>query len=59
MKPLLKALVAGAVTLGMSLPVHAHVGSAAVPHLHAGDGWGVLAAAVLTALAAWFGRRGR
>ncbi len=29
------------------------------PVLHPGDGWGPLAVAVLTAPAAWLGRRGR
>ena len=53
-----KALVAGAVVTA-NLPVMAHVTSSEGPHLHAGDGWGLLVIAVLTGLAAWLGRRGR
>jgi hypothetical protein len=52
-----RLLAAGA--MAWSLPALAHVGSAADPHLHAGDGWGLLAVAALTAVAAWLGRRGR
>ena len=59
MKPFSKIALAGAAVLGTSLPSLAHVGSSTAPHLHAGDGWGVLVVALLTALAAWLGRRGR
>ena len=45
--------------LAFSAPSVAHVGSSALPHVHAGDGWGLLAVAALTAVAAWLGRRGR
>ena len=41
------------------LPALAHVSSAATPHWHAGDAWGVLAVIGLTAVAAWLDRRGR
>ena len=41
------------------LPALAHVSSAATPHWHAGDAWGVLAVIGLTAAAAWLDRRGR
>jgi len=40
-------------------PAAAHVGASTAPHLHAGDGWGVLVVAALTALAVWLDRRGR
>jgi hypothetical protein len=59
MKHSLKAAVAAVAAMTVSLPSLAHVGSSAAPHLHAGDGWGVLAVAALTAVAAWLGRRGR
>jgi len=42
-----------------ALPALAHVTSAATPHWHAGDAWGVLAVIALTAAAAWLDRRGR
>jgi hypothetical protein len=42
-----------------ALPALAHVSSAAAPHWHAGDAWGVLAVIALTAAAAWLDRRGR
>ena len=42
-----------------ALPAFAHVSSAAAPHWHAGDAWGVLAVIALTAAAAWLDRRGR
>ena len=58
MNSLAKALVAGAVVTA-SLPAMAHVTSSEVPHLHGGDGWGLLVIAVLTGIAAWLGRRGR
>ena len=41
------------------LPALAHVSSAAAPHWHACDAWGVLAVIGLTAAAAWLDRRGR
>ena len=41
------------------LPALAHVSASATPHLHDGDGWGVLAVVALTALAAWLDRRRR
>jgi hypothetical protein len=44
---------------GAALPALAHVSSAAAPHWHAGDAWGVLAVIALTAAAAWLDRRGR
>ena len=56
--PLQAALVALA-AMAVSAPSAAHVGSSALPHVHAGDGWGLLAVAALTAVAAWLGRRGR
>jgi hypothetical protein len=59
MKRVSKTILASAVGLGLSLPSLAHVGSAAAPHVHAGDGGGLLVLALLTALAAWLGRRGR
>ena len=37
----------------------AHVSATATPHLHDGDGWGVLAVVALTAIAAWHDRRRR
>ena len=43
----------------VALPALAHVGATAAPHLHDSDGWGVLAVAALTALAAWLDRRRR
>ena len=41
------------------LPALAHVVGGSAPHMHAGDGWGVLAVVALTALAAWLDRRRR
>ena len=41
------------------LPALAHVSSAATPHWHIGDAWGVLVVVGLTAAAAWLDRRGR
>ena len=51
----LAAVVAGA----SAVPALAHVTSAATPHWHAGDAWGVLVVIGLTAAAAWLDRRGR
>jgi len=51
----LAAFLAG----GTVLPALAHVTSAATPHWHAGDAWGVLVVIGLTAAAAWLDRRGR
>ena len=51
----LAAVVAGSA----ALPGLAHVSSAATPHWHAGDAWGVLVVVGLTAAAAWLDRRGR
>ena len=51
----LVAFLAGAT----ALPALAHVTSAATPHWHAGDAWGVLVVIGLTAAAAWLDRRGR
>ncbi len=49
-----------AVLAGLTaLPALAHVTSAATPHWHAGDAWGVLVVIGLTATAAWLDRRGR
>ncbi len=59
MKPVLRTYLAASTGIGLSLPSLAHVDSSTVPHVHAGDGWGLLAVAALTALAAWLGRRGR
>ena len=42
-----------------ALPALAHVSSAATPHWHAGDAWGVLVVIGLTAAAAWLDRRRR
>jgi hypothetical protein len=42
-----------------ALPALANVSSAAAPHWHAVDAWGVLAVIGLTAAAAWLDRRGR
>ena len=50
----------GAALAGVTaLPALAHVSSAAAPHWHAGDAWGVLVVIGLTAAAAWLDRRGR
>jgi hypothetical protein len=38
MKRVSKTILASAIGLGLSLPSLAHVGSAAAPHVHAGDG---------------------
>jgi hypothetical protein len=51
--------LAAAVVALTALPALAHVSSAAAPHWHAGDAWGVLAVIGLTAAAAWLDRRGR
>ena len=51
--------LAAALTGGATLPALAHVSSAAAPHWHAGDAWGVLVVIALTAAAAWLDRRGR
>jgi hypothetical protein len=59
MKHLPKAFLAGIASLSLGAPALAHMGSAAAPHVHAGDGWGLLAVAALTGVAAWLGRRGR
>ena len=59
MNPFSKVLAAGLASTTLSLPTLAHVASAEAPHLHGGDGWGVLAVALLTALSAWLGRRRR
>ncbi len=59
MHPFSKVVLAGLASTTLSLPTLAHVASSETPHLHAGDGWSVLAVAVLTAIAAWLGRRGR
>ena len=54
-----RALLAATAALTTSLPAVAHMTSSEAPHLHAGDGWGLVVVAVLTVLAAWLGRRGR
>ena len=51
--------LAAALAALTALPALAHVSSAATPHWHAGDAWGVLAVIGLTAAAAWLDRRGR
>ena len=51
--------LAAALAALTALPTLAHVSSAATPHWHAGDAWGVLAVIGLTAAAAWLDRRGR
>ncbi len=51
--------LAAAVAALTAVPALAHVSSAAAPHWHAGDAWGVLAVIGLTAAAAWLDRRGR
>ena len=51
--------LAAALTSAAALPALAQVTSAAVPHWHAGDAWGVLVVIGLTAAAAWLDRRGR
>jgi len=51
--------IAAALAGFVALPALAHVSAAATPHLHDGDGWGVLAVVALTALAAWLDRRRR
>ena len=51
--------LAAALAGGAALPALAHVSSAATPHWHAGDAWGVLVVIGLTAVAAWLDRRGR
>jgi hypothetical protein len=53
--PRLAAALAGL----LALPAFAHVSASATPHLHDGDGWGVLVVVALTALAAWLDRRRR
>ena len=55
-RPLRLAVILGGLT---TLPALAHLTSAAAPHWHAGDAWGVLAVIALTAAAAWLDRRGR
>ena len=42
-----------------AVPATAHLTSAATPHWHAGDAWGVIVVIGLTAAAAWLDRRGR
>jgi hypothetical protein len=59
MKHRLSFLVAAAVAALTAVPALAHVTSAAAPHWHAGDAWGVLVVVGLTAAAAWLDRRGR
>ena len=55
MKTLLPLL---AIALALSgTPVLGHVVPGHAPHLHAGDGWGLSAAAALTVLAIWLGAR--
>ncbi|MEO5845164.1 MAG: hypothetical protein ABIQ33_10025 [Caldimonas sp.] len=49
---------AGLVAL-TALPALAHLTTAATPHWHAGDAWGLLVVIALTAAAAWLDRRGR
>ena len=55
-RPLRLAAVLAGLT---AVPALAHVSSAAAPHWHAGDAWGVLVVIGLTAGAAWLDRRGR
>jgi hypothetical protein len=59
MKSLPRVLLTGLAAVSMSLPSVAHMTSSEAPHVHAGDGWGLLVIAVLTGIAAWLGRRGR
>jgi hypothetical protein len=59
MKHRLPLRLAAALAALAALPALAHVSSAAPPHWHAGDAWGVLAVIGLTAAAAWLDRRGR
>ena len=59
MKHPLQAALAGLAAMAVSAPSLAHVGSSGLPHVHAGDGWGLLVVAALTAIVAWLGRRGR
>jgi hypothetical protein len=59
MKRLLTTCAKTLLLAGASLPAWAHVGATSAPHLHAGDGWGVLVVAALTAVAVWLDRRGR
>ena len=59
MKHRLPLRLAVALAASSALPVLAHVSSAAAPHWHAGDAWGVLVVIGLTAAAAWLDRRGR
>ena len=55
-----RSLRLAAVLAGLTaVPALAHVSSAAAPHWHAGDAWGVLVVIGLTAAAAWLDRRGR
>ena len=51
--------VAAALAGAAALPALAHVTSAAAPHWHSGDGWGVLVVIALTAAAAGLDRRSR
>ena len=59
MKHRLPLRLAAALAALAALPALAHVSSAATPHWHAGDAWGVLAVIGLTAAAAWLDLRGR
>ena len=59
MRHRLSIMLCAALGATTALPALAHVTSAATPHWHAGDAWGVLAVIALTAAAAWLDRRGR
>ena len=59
MNPLSRTLLAGLAAMSLSHPSVAHVTSTEAPHVHAGDGWGLLVVAGLTAIAVWLCRRGR
>ena len=59
MKPRLSIRIPAALAGLTALPAMAHLTSAATPHWHAGDAWGVLVVIGLTAAAAWLDRRGR
>jgi hypothetical protein len=52
-------LVTAMVLAGAAAPTRAHFTSAAVPHWHGSDTWGLLVVALLVGVAAWLDRRQR
>ena len=51
-----RLLLLGSVALA-GTPAFAHFVAGSAPHAHAGEGWGLGAVAVLTAIAVWIDRR--